>query len=206
MRNEASELAPPDEAAWSAWSPYELAARLESLSLPWCVVGGWALDLWHGRQLRDHEDIEFTILRDDLPAFRASLSGIRFYSVRDGRIDSLAPDEEPDPNVFQIWCEEMASRTWRADMMIEPGTPDQWVYKREPSISAPRKEMVSRTANGIPYLKPTAVLLFKAKYLRPKDEADFGHALPKLPQEDRAWLRSRLEVLHPGHVWISSLS
>lgn len=206
MRNEGNEFAPPDEAAWSAWSPCELAVRLQDLTLPWCVVGGWALDLWHGRQLREHEDIEFTILRDDLDAFRACLPGIRFYSVQDGRIDYLALDEQPDPDGFQIWCEEMASRRWRADMMIEPGTPDQWIYKREPSISFPRKEMVSRTANGIPYLKPTAVLLFKAKYLRPKDEADFGHALPKLRQEDRTWLRSRLEILHPGHVWISSLS
>ncbi|MBW9086391.1 amino acid transporter [Rhizobium wenxiniae] len=206
MSNKGDEFESPDEAAWSAWNPYELAARLKDLSLPWCVVGGWALDLWHGHQLRDHEDIEFTILRDDFAAFRACLADMRFYSVQDGQIEYLAPDEQPEPDVFQIWCEEIASRTWRADMMIEPGTLDRWVYKREPSISAPRKEMVARTADGIPYLKPAAVLLFKAKYLRPKDEADFEHALPKLTQEDRAWLRSLLEILHPGHVWISSLS
>lgn len=206
MSDNGGEFAPPDEAAWSAWRPCELASRLKELSLPWCIVGGWALDLWHGHQLRDHEDIEFTILRDDLAAFRACLSDMRLYSVHDGRIEYLAPDEQPEPDVFQIWCEEIASRTWRADMMIEPGSPDRWVYKREPSISAPRKEMVARTADGIPYLKPAAVLLFKAKYQRPKDEADFEHALPKLTQEDQTWLRSRLEILHPGHVWISSLT
>ena len=48
----------PDDDAWGAWHPADLARRLHGLERPWCVVGGWALDLWHGRQTRDHEDLE----------------------------------------------------------------------------------------------------------------------------------------------------
>lgn len=29
------------------------------------VVGGWALDLWHGRQTRNREDLEFALLPED---------------------------------------------------------------------------------------------------------------------------------------------
>ena len=37
---------------------------------------------------------------------------------------------------------------------------------------------LDRTDDGIPYVIPEVVLLFKAKARRAKDEADFQHALP----------------------------
>lgn len=48
----------PDHDTWCAWHPAELARRVAGISKPWCVVGGWALDLWHGKQTRYHEDFE----------------------------------------------------------------------------------------------------------------------------------------------------
>jgi len=35
----------PDQQAWQPWTPEQLAQRLKHVSRPWCVVGGWALDL-----------------------------------------------------------------------------------------------------------------------------------------------------------------
>ncbi|SEI16642.1 hypothetical protein SAMN05216228_103143 [Rhizobium tibeticum] len=90
-------------------------------------------------------------------------------------------------------------------MMIEPGTLDTWIYKRQAAISRPRAEMVDTTAEGIPYLKPAAVLLFKAKYRRPKDEIDFERALPRLPVSERLWLKTSLAACHPGHEWLKGL-
>jgi hypothetical protein len=195
----------PDQDAWEAWSPAELFRRLGSLSRPWCVVGGWALDLWHGKKTREHEDLEFTILRADLGIFRRELNDMEFYTVNDGVLELLAADREPAMEIFQIWCFDRAALRWRVDMMIEPGTDESWVYKREPQISRPRTEMVARTADGIPYLNPAAVLLFKAKYRRPKDEEDFAYAVPKLSAVERRWLRDCLERLHPDHEWAKAL-
>ncbi|WP_434781288.1 hypothetical protein [Aminobacter carboxidus] len=65
----------------------------------------------------------------------------------------------------------------------------------------PRANIVATTPNDIPYLKPVAVLLFKAKYQRPKDEANFENALPKLQRSERAWLKDCLDMRHPGHEW-----
>ncbi len=48
--------------------------------------------------------------------------------------------------------------------------------------------MVHVSAGGIPCLAPEAVLLFKAKHRRDKDEADFARALPKLDAAQRRWL------------------
>ncbi len=194
-----------DHEAWSAWHPKELADRLAGIGRPWCVVGGWALDLWHARETREHEDLEFTVLRDDVPFFRERLKGMRFHAVGSGVIQYLPQDREPPEDIFQIWCEDIAAQCWRADMMIEPGTPDTWVYKRDPRISVPRAKMVAKTTDGIPYLGPAAILLFKAKYQRPKDEVDFDNAVGRLMVSEREWLKNCLDLLHPGHAWSERL-
>jgi hypothetical protein len=90
-------------------------------------------------------------------------------------------------------------------MMIEDGTSDLWVYKRNPAIAVPRGDIVATTPNGIRDLKPAAALLFKAKYQRPKDEADFANALPKLQRSERTWLKDCLELCHPGNGWADRL-
>jgi len=191
--------------AWSPWHPTELAARLSAVTRPWCIVGGWALDLWHGHQTREHEDLEFTVLRHDLGAFRGALEGMEFHLVGDGIVEPLPANEEPPATISQVWCLDVEARRWRVDMMIEPGTLDTWIYKRDPAISLPRAEIVARTEDGISYLKPAAILLFKAKYQRAKDEADFERALPKLLSSERQWLKTSLAACHPGHEWLSSL-
>lgn len=86
-------------------------------------------------------------------------------------------------------------------MMIEDGTRETWIYKRDPAVTAPRADVTGITADGIRYLSPAAVLLFKAKHRRPKDEADFAAALPALSPADRRRLGTWLAFTHPGHDW-----
>lgn len=191
--------------AWSAWHPAALARRLSGVLRPWCVVGGWALDLWHGRETRPHEDLEFTILRGDFPVFRAIFRDLRLHAAGDGHVEPLAQNEAPPAGIAQVWCEDAAARCWRVDMMLEDGTPETWVYKRDPAIRRQRVEMVHVSAEGIPYLAPEAVLLFKAKYRRDKDETDFARALPKLNAAQRRWLRGCLTQTHPVHAWLEIL-
>ncbi len=191
--------------AWCAWHPQELARRLSGVGRPWCVVGGWALDLWHGAETRTHEDLEFTILSADVDRFRAALSEMRFHAVGDGKVEVLGEGEVPPSKIGQVWCEDIAARCWRVDMMLEMGTPETWVYKRDPAVRRPRGEMVYVTVDGIPYLAPEAILLFKAKYRRDKDEADFAQALPKLDMPQRQWLKARIAEAHPDHGWLRDL-
>ncbi|MCE4062567.1 hypothetical protein LXM60_20405 [Pandoraea sputorum] len=200
-----SSLDIPDQEAWEAWHPTELAQRLNDIHVPWCVVGGWALDLWHGVQTREHSDLEFTILRENFSSFRRAFSDLDFYTAHAGVVESLPADREPPTDVMQFWGFDRAAGCWRIDMMIEPGTREFWAYKRDPSIKRARAEMVMKTADGIPYLNPSAVLLFKARDRRPKDQQDFESALPNLPVIERAWLKQCLDVLHPGNEWAQAL-
>jgi hypothetical protein len=195
----------PDD-AWDPWLPAELAERLKDTSAIWYVVGGWALDLWHGAQTRDHEDLEFAVLPDSVFTFRDILFELDFFTAHDGQVAYLPAGSAPPADVAQLWGMDAAARCWRVDMMIERGTPQNWVYKRDPAISAPRADMVRFSRTRIPYLSPAAVLLFKAKQRRDKDEADFRQALPHLSGADRDMLRGWLDLAHPGHAWLELLS
>ena len=145
---------PPLE-AWAAWSPQEAATRLAGVTAPWCVAGGWALDLWLGEQTRPHGDLEIAIQREDLPQIRAAL-GLPLHVAGDGEVRRLADDQTPPQHRHQNWVRE--GEAWRMDIMLEPGDAETWVYRRDPNLTAPRAWMVG-VAGQVPYLKPQGVFI-----------------------------------------------
>jgi hypothetical protein len=90
--------------------------------------------------------------------------------------------------------------------MITDTQDDQWLFRRMPTIRRPVTTVGDTTPEGIPYLVPEIQLLYKAKGLRPKDEADFRHTLPVLHRERRTWLREALLQVHPKHPWLDHLT
>ncbi len=109
----------------------------------------------------------------------------------------------------------MARRVRSASVQPVPTLPTQWrpsgpgcdiwICRRDGSIRLPYGEIVHHTRDGIPYLAPELVLLFKAKHVRPKDQADFDATLPHLSPEQRASLARLLDRVHPGHPWLAGL-
>lgn len=190
---------PPIEAWASAWRPQEAAARLAGVTAPWMVVGGWALDLWLGRETRKHEDLEIAIRREDFPQFRAALAGLDVYTIGDGEVKALPEGHEPPAHRHQNWIAE--GQAWRMDIMLEPGDAETWAYRRNPAFTAPRGWMTARTEDGVPYLRPHGVLFFKSKAPRPKDEADLDMALPLLDAEARAWITEAIARFEPQSPW-----
>jgi hypothetical protein len=192
----------PDLDAWRPWPPQEVHQRFSGIDAPWCFVGGWAIDLWLGEQTRPHEDIEVSVLREDLKLFLAVLPDCDFFAAGGGKVAALN-DLTPPDDIHQVWCLERATQTWKLDIMLEPGSAETWRYKRDARFQFPRKDMVLHDANSLPILRPEAVLLFKAKAARPKDEVDFQRCLPRL--KNLAWLADALRLFHPQHPWLSRL-
>jgi hypothetical protein len=111
-----------------------------------------------------------------------------------------------DVAIHDIWCRPAPTQPWALQLMIADTRDDVWLFRRTPTITRPLAEVGGITAEGIPYLAPEIQLLYKAKGLRPKDEADFTRTLPALNQERRRWLRTALTTVHPQHPWLNLLA
>ena len=193
-----------DAAPWEPWSPWETARRLKGVDAPWGVAAGWALELFVGESWRHHEDLEVAVAENRFDELRAALGGLELWvPVGDGRLRPLA--EVPRPASQQTWGLDPEASAWRIDVFREPADGATWICRRDQAIRMPSTRLVERTTDGIPFVRPEVVLLFKAKHAREKDEEDFDVVLPRLDRERRSWLRDALQRVHAGHPWLAQL-
>nr|BFE61233.1 hypothetical protein GCM10020063_057590 [Dactylosporangium thailandense] len=203
------QLSPADidalPARWSScWTPAEVADQLAGTATPWCVAAGWALDLFLGRQTREHGDIEIAIPAARFPEVRDRFPGYVFDTVASGRIwENATPDELAATH--QTWLRDPATGNYLLDVFREPHDGDTWICRRDETIRLPYRDIILRTRDGIPYLTPELVLLFKAKHARGKDQADFDETVPHMTAAQRGALAALLTRVHPGHPWLAHL-
>ncbi len=202
----------PSWGPWEPWRPQEVAQFLAPLSAPWWIAGGWAIDLFLGRQTREHDDIDVQILRCDQHEVRALFGAWDVQAALQPPRDESWPfrewrrDETLDAAIHDVWCRPTPTSPWALQFMIADSRDDMWQFRRIPAIERPLATLGGFSAEGIPYLAPEIQLLYKAKGRRPKDEADFARTLPFLDQERRQWLRHTLSATHPYHPWLGALS
>jgi hypothetical protein len=203
------ELSPAEiealDARWSScWSPAEVAQRLAGVSAPWCVAAGWALDLFRGGQTREHGDIEIAVPAAAFPEVRARFPGYAFDAAGSGRIWENATPEVLAAT-HQTWLRDPATGNYLLDVFREPHDGGTWICRHDETIRLAYGEIIRRTPDGIPYLTPELVLLFKAKHARPKDQADFDKTVPHMTPAQRTALAGLLARAHPGHRWLANL-
>jgi len=203
------ELSPDEiadlQARWSScWTPAEVAQQLAGVGTPWYVAAGWALDLFRGRRTRAHGDIEIAIPAARFPEVRHRFPGYVFDAAGSGRIwENAAP--EVLAATHQTWLRDPATGNYLLDVFREPHDGDTWICRRDERIRLPYSDVIHRTRDGIPYLAPELVLLFKAKHLRGKDQTDFDATVPHLTPAQRETLTELLTRVHPGHPWLAAL-
>jgi hypothetical protein len=117
----------------------------------------------------------------------------------------LLPGADLLPGREQLWVRRDAASPWLMDLLLTPAEGDDWLCKRDHRVRRPLAA-VTFVAGGVPYLRPEAVLLLKAKLDRPKDRADLAAALPLLDPADRTWLYDAVALVHPGHPWLAAIS
>lgn len=189
---------------WRPWRPREVVERFGTAPFPWWVAGGWAAEAG-GAAPRPHEDIDVAVLARDLAAVREWLSDHHLWEAHRGWLRPLRPGAAPAADCEQFWVRRNAMSPWVLDVLLTPAEGDTWLFKRDDRIRLPLGGIGWFASDGVSYLRPELVLLFKAKLRRPKDEADLRSLVPRLDDGARLWLRDALALVHPGHPWSAAL-
>ena len=195
----------PEPPRWEPLTPQQVAALLRGLEIPWWIAGGWALDLYLGRQSRAHEDIEIAVFRGDLEKLRAHLRGWELFIAEKGELTALGAREPLPQSAHVVWCREKSHVAWQLEILVEERTGARWTYRRDPDVGAMAKDIGRYSSEGIPYVRPDIQLLYKSKDPRAVDETDLITLLPRLDQAQRATLAAWLWTTSPGHRWIERL-
>jgi hypothetical protein len=185
----------------SSFRPADAKALFEE-RLAWWVAGGWAIDLAVGRQTRPHDDLDIAVLRRDQPALVSVLDGwdVRL-AAEPGALEPWDLGERVPAELHALWCRPSGDEDWAFEILLNDAEDDDWLFRRNNAVRLPLHQMGRVSADGVPFLAPEVVLLFKAKNVRDRDELDLQLSLPMLSAERRAWLRDAIAVVHPDHPW-----
>ncbi|WP_406051495.1 nucleotidyltransferase domain-containing protein [Kribbella sp. NBC_00889] len=192
---------------WEAMDLAGVAGFMEGFGRPWWVVGGWAVDAFTGVGRR-HDDVDVSIFASDVPALRTYVGDRWHLWCLAG--EDMRPLTDRHPEVFhpasQIWVREHGDAPWVIDLPLTPDRDGLWTNKFIADHVAPLDEVTWVAGDGIRYLNPEIVLLFKARKRRPKDERDLACVWPLLSQDKQLWLRNMIRRTDNNHPWLQQLS
>lgn len=172
----------------------------------WWIAGGWAIDLWLGKQTRDHVDLDIATLRKNQRILWRRLDGWDLHLATAPEVLEPWPTRGTvPPPLHAVWCRQTPSSPWAFETLLNDSNGADWIFRRDQSVRLPLVQIGRITSDGIPYLVPEIVLLDKAKNVRPNDEKDLEAVLPALGADGRSWLSAALDTVHPDHPWIKRL-
>lgn len=193
--------------AHTGFNPVQQAAQELAGVQGWFVSSGWALDCFLRKPSRYHHDLDLALWRNQAPQLQAHLlqQGWQIYFIQQGQYHAWMPGAALPSQVHQLHARRGNELL---DVLLSPRQEDQWLYRRNPSIALPIQQAVLHF-EGIPFLAPQAVLLFKSSHAnqdpRSKDQQDFERVLPHLSTQAKQWLTQALQQSHPQHEWIERL-
>lgn len=171
---------------------------------PWGIAGGWAIDGFVGHVTREHHDVDIAVWRRDQAVLRGQLPGWDWQVAENGVLRPWAADELLVLPQHEVHAHALQDEDDLEVLLLE-SEGGQWFFRRDPRVRLAEERVFVRVAAGFDVLNPAICLLFKAKQMREKDEADFANVALALPEIDRVWLREALGVAYPGHGWIGRL-
>ena len=188
--------------AWASTTPLDAASLLEGFAGPWWVSGGWAIDAFTGRP-RSHKDLDVTVFRRDVAELRAHFAGrLHLWAAGNGTLRPLGDDAPRVPAWSgQLWARAHARAPWLLDILLNPGGPRRWVFKRDRSVTLPLEEATWMAPDGLRYLRPELVLAHRLRHTRPTDTEDLHATLPLLDSGAIDRLHGVVIRLVPSHPW-----
>jgi hypothetical protein len=187
--------------------PFEACFRMYTLmsefNRPWYIAGGWAVDLYHGKVTREHEDIEIMVFREDQFFLKEYLNQWDIYKVEDNQLKPWGTEFLNLP-VHEVHAFNRKSDE-KFEILLNETEKLEWKYRRDVRVKLPLMEVGRYTESGIPFLRPEIVLLYKSKNIRLKDENDFMEIKDKLSLDQKRWISNALTLQDPNHHWLEEL-
>jgi hypothetical protein len=159
---------------------------LSALTVPYWITGGWAIDLAVGRVTRDHADVDVMLLERDKHALWIDLTEV-----------GVEPAGALGPGRFVLHSDKLPLPT---EVFLSRADGMSLVYRRGAYSVTRALADATRSRDGIPYLAPELVLVFKARSAAARDQHDVEAALPLLDAGQRAWLQDTLRALPRGRA------
>ncbi|MFN0095883.1 MAG: nucleotidyltransferase domain-containing protein [Dehalococcoidia bacterium] len=202
-----------------------VAALFSAFPHPWALCGGWAVDVWLGRQTRAHHDVDLVIFAEHQQALREHFAGWQLvaHDLQWSGDDPVWPGQPiPDrsrwdgrtvtvPGHFHLRAPDDESFDFEVNLLDREGA--EWVLSREPRLALPLTDVIRPCAWGFDAVAPEVAAYYKvvgvpdandlAPQMRPHDIADVGLLVPALPPERLTWLRAAVATVAPDHPWLA---
>jgi hypothetical protein len=175
---------------WESLHPDDARDILRDLDVRWWIAGGWSLDLFLGRQLRPHKDLDVAVLRRDQERLFDALPGWELAVAQDGALEPWDGASLPaDRHV--LWARPQDAARWQLELVLEEADGGTWRYRRDARV--PRPVAALGPPGGA--LPPEIGLLYKAR--DPGHARDWDAVIPQLDEPARAWLADAVATAHP---------
>jgi hypothetical protein len=182
-----------------------VVARLRHFPGQWWIAGGWSIDVFLGRETRSHGDLEIGIWRDDQAKIQATYPDRRWQKVVEKTWLPWDTNERLALPIFQLKALDESTGEEVEFFLNDRDEHNNFICRRDDRIRMPIHEAIVTAPGDIPVIAPAMHLLYKAKYLREKDQHDFDLIVPLLAEAQRRWLRASIELLHPNRAWLERL-
>ena len=203
---------------------------LNDMQVPWAVCGGYALDLFLGRTIRVHSDIDICVFECDRDAVLRFMlqNDWRVYEFRgQGKVRPLDSESTSDNgrnlmcvkgvcNLVKFYpCDDIGllyheflhigiDKFNYVEFLFNQTNGDYFVFDRGRGIQRELSKAIL-FHGSIPYLAPEIVLLHKS--LRAENaeyQFDFEQTYCHMSCEQKEWFSRNLDRIYPnGHVWKS---
>lgn len=170
----------------------------------WAVAGGWAIDLFLGRETRPHDDIDLAVIRAEQGLLHAFLAGADARVAESGVLRPWARREELRRPLHEVHATWPSGETLEFLLNDVDAAGTMWLYRRDARVRRSLDRVIA-VRDGIPYLAPEVVLLYKSKGHRSQDDADFDVVSPHMSSDARAWLAEAMRLADASHPWLAVL-
>lgn len=191
---------------WNPLSVTEICEILKNSEFPFWISGGYAIDLFLGKQTRQHDDLDISINRVHQLYFQKQLSKWELKASNppgSGKLVDWTSEEYLDSPVYNIWAREKMTTSWNFEIMLCDFENDEWVYRRNRNIRGPIHEFDWQTKEGIKVIAPEIQLLYKSRNPREKDFFDFQNCMKIFSVEKKLKLKMLLEADSGlNHPWL----